>query len=82
MKRVIVIAALCVAAFSASAQQQPQRLSDDEINARFQVMTSRLTNEITRGVALEARLAVVEAELAKAKEDLAKALPANSQPSK
>lgn len=73
MKKILAICAIALA-FSASAQQSP-RPSDDEINARFQVMAAQRNRANDEAAVLQARLAVVEQELAKAKEAVCKPEP-------
>lgn len=67
-------------ALAAPAMAQ-ERVSDAEIDARFQVLSAQRNAALDGAAALQARVAVLEQELAKAKKDC-KPEPAKEKPKK
>ena len=79
MKIILILLLL----FSASAiAQQAQRPSDEEIDARMQVFSAKLTEANNVEVVLRARIAIVERENAKLREDATKTKPTTEAPKK
>ncbi|MDA8260207.1 MAG: hypothetical protein M0Z99_32015 [Betaproteobacteria bacterium] len=78
MRNLIVVAALAIA-IPAFAQQQPQRPSDEEINARIQALTAQRNEAQDRLVIVsgkvEAEITRLTAELDKAQKEAAACKP-------
>lgn len=72
MKRIATAVALAFAVASAGAQQRP---SDEETNARINVLAGQRNQALDTVVILQARVAVLENELAKARDACKKEKP-------